>query len=105
MPSLDGAPTGDYRTGMFVETITADRDEWTRWSDSLRIATDPPTSLVATIAWQNGDDTVTAVNVWESAEAVADFFIERVQPTLATAGEPKSKPTRHGQPLIFYLRQ
>ena len=63
------------------------------------------TWVVATIAWQNGDDTVTAVNVWESAEAVADFFIERVQPTIATGGEPKSKPTRNGQPLIFYLRQ
>ena len=48
--------------------------------------------------------TVTAVNVWDSPEAVADFFIERVQPTLATLGEPGSKPVRHGKPVAFYVR-
>ena len=89
---------------MFVETITADRDEWTRWSSSLRLATDPPASLVATVAWDNGDGTVAAVNVWDSPEAVADFFVERVEPTLQEAGEPVARPARHGQPLVFYAR-
>jgi hypothetical protein len=90
---------------MFVETITADRDEWIGWRDSLRLATDPPASLVATIAWEGDGGTVTSVNVWESAEAIADFFIERVQSTLAAAGEPRSKPVRHGPPIAFYVRQ
>ena len=90
---------------MFVETIKADRGEWIRWRDSLRLASDPPASLIATIAWDSGDDTVTAVNVWDSPDAIADFFIERVQPTLAAAGEPTSKPTRHGPPLEFYVRR
>jgi hypothetical protein len=89
---------------MFVETITADRDEWTRWSLSLRVATDPPTALVASIAWDSGNGTVTAVNVWDSPEAVADFFVERVHPTLSELGEPASRPVRHGQPLAFYAR-
>jgi hypothetical protein len=90
---------------MFVETITADSDEWVRWQDGLQLASHPPASLIATIAWESGNDTVTAVNVWESAEAIADFFIERVQPMLAAGGEPASKPVRHGQPLAFYVRQ
>jgi len=90
---------------MFLETITADENEWARWADSLRVATDPPASLVATMAWREGDGTVKAVNVWDSPEAVADFFIERVQPTIAALGEPQSKPIRHGQPVAFYVRQ
>jgi len=89
---------------MFLETIAADENEWARWADSLRIATDPPASLVATIAWRGDDGTVTAVNVWDSPDAVADFFIQRVQPTIAALGEPQSKPIRHGQPVAFYVR-
>lgn len=90
---------------MFVETITADRDEWVRWRDSLRLTDDPPSALIATIAWDSGDETVTAVNVWDSPEAVANFFMERVQPTLAADGEPRSKPKRRGEPLAFYVRR
>ena len=62
---LDVATTEDYRGEMFLETPTADEDEWARWADSLRIATDPPASLVATIAWRGDDGTVKAVNVWD----------------------------------------
>ncbi len=45
-----------------------------------------------------------ASNVWERPRAIADFFMERVQPFVEAAGEPANKPTRRGEPLAFYLR-
>jgi hypothetical protein len=89
---------------MFVETITTPRDEWDRWNERLRMLADPPAALIASIAWQTGDGEVTSVNVWESPEAVADFFIERVRPLVEAGGEPATKPMRHGVPLAVYLR-
>jgi hypothetical protein len=44
------------------------------------------------------------VKVWDSAEAVADFFIERVNPIPETEREAATKPTRHGEPIAVYLR-
>ena len=88
---------------MFVESVTSPRDEWERWNERLRMLTDPPPKLVAAIAWQVGEGQVTAVNVWDSPDAVAEFFVERVQSALAD-GEPATAPTRHGEPLAFYVR-
>ena len=73
---------------MFVETITTTRDEWDRWNERLRMLADPPEALVASIAWQTANGDVTSVNVWESPEAVADFFIERVRPIVEAEGRP-----------------
>ena len=89
---------------MFVETITTPRDEWERWNERLRMLADPPSALVASIAWQTANGDVTSVNVWESPEAVADFFVERVRPLVETEGEPATTPTRHGEPLAVYVR-
>lgn len=89
---------------MFVETIALPRSEWERWHERLRYTTDPPVGLVATVAWDSGDEQVTAVNVWETPGAVADFFMQRVGPMLETEGEPTNKPQRHGEPLAFYVR-
>lgn len=89
---------------MFVETITAPRDEWIRWNERLRTLVDPPAALIASIAWQTGTGEVTTVNVWETPEAVADFFVERVHPLIEADGEPANKPTRHGEPLAVYVR-
>ena len=52
-----------------------------------------------------GDDQVTGVNVWDTPEAVADFYVERVRPIIEQDGEPANKPQRHGEPLAFYLRR
>ena len=89
---------------MFVETITTPRDEWERWNERLRMLEEPPAALVASIAWQTANGDVTSVNVWESPEAVADFFIERVRPLVEAEGEPPTSPTRHGEPLAVYVR-
>jgi hypothetical protein len=90
---------------MLVETIELPRDEWERWHNRLGFSTDPPEALVATIVWDSGDGQVTGVNLWETPEAVADFYVDRVGPIVAVEGEPTEKPQRHGEPLAFYLRR
>jgi hypothetical protein len=73
---------------MFVETITTPRDEWDRWNERLRMLAEPPARLIASIAWQSDSGEVTSVNLWESPDAVADFFVERVHPLVEAEGEP-----------------
>lgn len=90
---------------MFVETITAPAEVWHRWTDRLRLFSEPPAALFASIAWDNGDGTITAVNVWDTPSAVADFFLERVEPVIAAEGKPDYKPVRHGEPVASYFRQ
>jgi hypothetical protein len=89
---------------MFVETVVAPRPEWEHWYELLRLSTDPPEALIASIAWDSGDGHVTAMNVWQTPAAIADFYIERVMPIVEVEGEPTNKPQRHGEPLAFYLR-
>jgi len=90
---------------MFVDTVTAPREEWERWTERLRVISDPPAALVASIAWIGADGLVTAVNVWDSPEAVADFYVERVHPIVQAEGEPANAPQRHGAPLVVYIRR
>ena len=90
---------------MFVETITAPRDEWERWQERLRLLTEPPDALVAAIAWLDSDGQVTSVNVWDTPDAVADFYMERVRAIVEAEGEQANKPQRHGQPLAVYIRR
>jgi hypothetical protein len=90
---------------VFVETITAPRDEWERWTERLDVVSDPPAALVASVAWVGADGLVTALNVWDSPDAVADFYVERVGPIVQAAGEPPNKPQRHGTPLAVYIRR
>jgi hypothetical protein len=89
---------------MFVETITSPRSEWEAWNQRLGMLADPPEALVAAIAWDTGDGNVTAVNVWDSADAIGEFFVARVHPLLPELGEPTAKPARHGPPIAVYLR-
>ena len=90
---------------MFVETIVLPRPEWERCHERLRYSTDPPTALIATIAWDSGDGQVTGISLGDTPGAVADFYMERVKPIVEAEGEPSNKPQRHGEPLAFYLRQ
>lgn len=90
---------------MFVETITAPSEVWHHWTDRLQLFTDPPVALIASVAWDNGDGTITAVNVWDNPSVVADFFLERVEPVIAAEGNPDYKPVRHGEPVASYFRQ
>jgi hypothetical protein len=90
---------------MFVETITAPRAEWEQMIERLRTVSDPPQALVAAIAWNAGDGKVTSLNLWETPEAVADFFMERVRPIVEAEGEPENKPQRHGPPIMVYFRK
>jgi len=90
---------------MFVETITAPAQEFQAWNERLRLLSDPPAALVVSIAWNAGEGRISGVNVWDTPEAVADFFIERIQPIVAAEGTPATTPTRHGEPVAVYLRQ
>jgi len=90
---------------MFVETITAPYDEWQRWTERLRLFTDPPAALVSSVAWPSDPETITNVNVWDTASAVADFYVERVQAVIDADGPPAHKPVRHGSPVAVYVRQ
>lgn len=49
--------------------------EWDKWQDRLKLGTDYPSALVATITWDSGEGQVTSLNVWDSAEAVGDFYM------------------------------
>lgn len=89
---------------MFVETITTSREEWERWTERLRLRSDPPAALIASIAWASGDDEVTEVHPWETPDAISDLYIERVLPIVQAEGEPANKPKRHGEPISVYLR-
>ncbi len=90
---------------MFVETITSSREEHARFSQGTRITSDPPQALVLSVAWDAGDDRVTVLNVWDSGEAVADFYVERTRAVIEQHGEPTTgKPKRHGEPLEVYVR-
>jgi len=90
---------------MFVETITAPGKVWRQWTDRLQLFAEPPSALFASIAWDNGDGTISGINVWDHPSAVADFFLERVQPIIAAEGEPDYKPVRRGEPVASYFRQ
>jgi hypothetical protein len=89
---------------MFVETVTAPREVWEHWTTRLRLISEPPPALVATVAWDAGDGMVTSVNVWDNSSAVADHFLERVQPLIDAEGEPDYKPVRHGNAIAAYFR-
>jgi hypothetical protein len=90
---------------MHVQTVTAPRDEWEQWNERLRMLSDPPQGLVAAIAWNADDGQVTALNLWETPEAVADFFMQRIRPFVEAEGEPVNKPQHHGPPILVYFRK
>jgi hypothetical protein len=90
---------------MFVETITSPKEAWDDWIEKLKLHSDPPSALVASIAWSSDDGMVTQVNVWDAPGAVSDFYMKRVLPLVQAEGEPEHKPKRHGEPLAVYVRQ
>ena len=89
---------------MFVETVTAPRESWLHWSTRLRLFSEPPSPLVAAIAWDAGDGMITSINVWDTPSAVAEFFVERIQPVIEAEGPPEYKPVRHGEAVATYFR-
>jgi hypothetical protein len=62
---------------MFVETITQPRKTFEDWNEKLRMHSDPPSALAASIGWDVGDGMVTLVNVSDAPDAVTDFLSSR----------------------------
>ena len=89
---------------MFVESVTAPREIWQLWSNRLRLFSEPPVALVAAVAWDTGDGSITNLNVWDDASAIGDFYLERVQAVAQAEGQPDYKPVRHGNPVAAYFR-
>jgi hypothetical protein len=88
---------------MFVERVTAPRAESDAWDERLRLVSDPPSALVASFSWDT-DGEVTTINVWDSPDAIADFYIERVHTAVEEHGPPVNKPERLGPALRAYVR-
>ena len=78
--------------------------EWEEWIGRLQLLTEPPAALVAFFAWPSEDDTITSINVWDSASDIADFFVDRAQPIVETEGPPSGKPERLGDAISAYIR-
>ena len=90
---------------MFAETITSSREEYQQFSQGMRLTSDPPAALVLSVDWDAGDGLVKVLNVWDSGDAVSDFYLERVHALIQEHGEPTGKPWRHGQPLEVHVRR
>ena len=88
---------------MFIERVIAPREEFDLWDERLRMVDEPPAALIASIAWESEGE-VTCVNVWDSPDAIADFFLERVQPFVEAEGPPAHKPERLGHAVRAYVR-
>jgi hypothetical protein len=88
---------------VFVERVTSPREEYELWDARLRMMVEPPPALVASFAWESGGE-VTCINVWDSPEAIAEFFVERVRPFVEAEGQPANKPQRLGQAIRAYVR-
>ena len=67
------------------------------------MVTEPPPALVVSVAWES-DGVVTCINVWDSPEAIAGFYLERVRPFVEAEGPPPNKPQRLGHPVRAYIR-
>jgi hypothetical protein len=88
---------------VFVERVVAPRQEFELWDARLRLVAEPSQALVASVAWES-DGEVTCINVWDSPEAIADFFLERMRPFVDEAGPPANKPQRLGHTVRAYVR-
>ena len=88
---------------VFIERLTAPRAEFDEWVGRLRLVSDPPRALVASFAWES-DGEVTAINVWDSPDAIADFFVDRVHAVIEQHGPPANKPQRLGPAFHGYVR-
>lgn len=63
---------------MFLETVTARRHILTLFTTRTKLFDDPPTGLLAAIAWEGDDDTATILVLWATPGARGDFALERV---------------------------
>ena len=63
-----------------------------------------PPCLVAAVAWDADDGMITSLNVWDNPSAVADFFVDRVQPVVEAEGPADYKPERCGNAVATYFR-
>lgn len=76
---------------MFIDQVTAPRSEIETVDAETGLFSDPPDGLLAAVAWEDDDDQITTVMVWETAAARGDFAFEKMMPLLKT-GSITGKP-------------
>jgi hypothetical protein len=75
-----------------LKTIALPRPGWERREEHLSYTTDPPQTMVDTIVRDAGGGQMTGVNVWDTAGAIADFYIKRVdRSSRPRASQPASR--------------
>jgi hypothetical protein len=89
---------------MFVETVTAPRAAADAMREKLQVSQNPPDALVLAVEWVSGEGEVTRLHVWDNPGAIADFYLERIQPIIEAEGKPPGSPERHGEPIEVYVR-
>lgn len=91
---------------MFVEFVSGARRDWETVRDKSRVLEDPPDGLLACIALPKGDDEMSTVMVWESADVRGTWAAEVMMP-LFEAGEfadVASNPSPI-QPIDVYIKR
>lgn len=76
---------------MFIDIVTAPRQEVEFVDEEAGLFSDPPDGLAAAVAWEVDDDNVTVLMVWETPGARGDFAAEKMMP-LVEAGDVTTKP-------------
>lgn len=87
-----------------MDKVTTSRDAAEEVWREARLLDDPPSALLALLAWEEGEQ-VTTVSVWESAASRGQVAADRVMPLF----EQGLLDERHGSPhpvapIRIYLR-
>ena len=94
LPPLPGQLRHHLRYGpvMFIDRVTTARSEIETVDAETRLFSDPPDGLLVAVSWEDGNDQITTVMVWETAAARGEFAFEKMMPLIARGnitGEPE----------------
>lgn len=86
-----GQPSPVASSTMFIDIVTAPREEVELVDEKAGLFSNPPDGLAAAIAWEADDDNVSVLMVWETPGARGDFGAEKMM-SLVEAGAVTTKP-------------
>lgn len=90
---------------MFIETVTAPREEHDEVLRASRLLDEPPPGLAASVSWEAADGMVTQLMVWDSPAARGEFAEKVMMPLFASGqlANVTSDPTHH-KPVRVWIR-
>jgi heme-degrading monooxygenase HmoA len=82
---------------MILEWEGVSPDQYARVNETMGIHSDAdaPAGLISHVVAIDEDGGMTIVDLWESEQALGEFFERRLGPALAEAGVPESQPRIH----------